>query len=1424
MRRNHLTYASVAAILIGMAGPIPLGDVLAADVRGRILDRSSTLEQPAPPSSESDIGTLAAASGMPGSDVLIMRESAKKLPGTSPRFTTVMRDEKRNPFFASGSAVMTASVRKHLDALVRDIAGKRNIMIAITGHTDNERISARLKSQFVDNQALSEARAFVVAAHLRTALKLDATQLAVAGKGDENPVADNATEEGRAANRRVEIQVWYDEVQDAPKGVEAVPQCGSSDQSAQIPFNITVDGVPMENEKGRTEADRQRCADIALEKADIRIHYDPLATAPALNTWTTPNGALRSTPLFFYTYSNYAFWIKRAEIRIFEKGTNSQQRPYAIVPVRINEPASWQAPADAPDRLYFLLRVYDEKDRFDETAAKELILLTSRKPQPDEESQERERRIGYGENSRVLANIPAQGGTITVDGAKIRQGQSVTALGIPVPVDRNGKFALRQIMPAGPHAVEVSVLDEKGHGMVYRRNISIPDHGWFYVAIGDLTVGRNSTSGPAQLVTNDATDHYDNKTYIDGRGAFYLKGKIKGDYLLTMSADTRERPIRDLFSNFDSKDPSYLLRNINPDTYYPVYGDDSTIVDDAPTQGKFYVKIEKGDSSIMWGNFQTQWTGTELTQYSRGLYGANLVLSPQDTTKYGERKTAVNAFVAEPGTLASREEFRGTGGSLYYLQHMDITQGSERVWVEIRDKDSQMVLERHQLASAQDYDVNYLQGRIMLRAPLPSVADGSTLVQTSILNGNPVFLVVSYEYVPGMTDIGGLAGGVRATQWLNDNIRLGVTGYRQGEDQSRQGLAGGDFILRYKPGTYMKGEFAHSEGAGTGTQSSITGGFGFNTLQGNDADRANAWRLEGALDFSELREDSKGKISAYWQNRERGFSGPGQVTLDSERMEQAGLAAQLPLGEKITLGLKADNRDSDSQTFRAGEASLAYRANNSVTVSAGVRADDRKVLVPNASQTLSEDGERVDAIARIDYRPLAKKQADRASAQKPLSESEKKQPQPAEQSAIATQSTTTAVSSASTSTAAPQADAKPAVQYEPWGLFAYGQGTLARSGSRSENDRVGVGANWQITPRFKLEGEVSTGDGGVGGKLSGDYRIDDRSNVYLTYINETDRPELAYRGRIGTFVLGSGYKISGQTRVYTESRWVNGAGPDSLVQAFGLDYAPNDRWTYGVKGEIGEVNDEVSGDLKRYALGLSAAYKYEGLKYAGALEYRNESGTIEKRETWLLKNSTGYQATPSLRLLGKLNLSYSHSSQGDFYDGNYTELVMGAAYRPVRHDKLNTLFKYTYFANVPSPGQLTPTNLVADYSQRSHVLSIDTIYDLVSWLSIGAKYGLRIGELKMTKTDGDWYSSRADLIVLRADFHLVREWDALVEARRLKVYEADDERMGFLVGIYRHVTNNVKIGAGYNFTDFSDNLTDLSYRSRGWFVNVVAAF
>jgi outer membrane protein OmpA-like peptidoglycan-associated protein len=1376
-----------------------------------------------------------------------------------------VRDHIAGNNFESGRAKLLPAAVAELDKLLASLKDKQDVRIEIVGHTDSQRIAKRLLPVYPNNQALSEDRALSVATYLKTRLNLPATAFTASGKGESQPVATNGTPEGMAKNRRVEIRAWYAETLAsapvAPVRKPVADHCVINPEARGLPFSVTVDGQPVDTDGKVLEADRQRCVDVALEKADIQIKYDPLNVSPALNVWVMPSTAVRNKTVRFGTYTNYAWWIKRSELRIFAKGQNAQEAPVAIVPLTAGQIAEWQAPVNAPSELMYVLRVEDKDGQFDETVMKPLHLLEQGDPLVDAARLKRERLSGWGESSLQLRNIPVRGGAVTINGEKIKQDETVSAMGVSVPVDDNGKFVMRQIVPAGPHSVEVAVKDKDGVGASFRRNLSVADNDWFYVAVADLTVGRDRTSGPAPIVMND-TQHYNNETWIDGRGAFYLKGKIKGEYLLTASADTREQPFKHLFTNFQAKDPNYLLRRIDPNRYYPVYGDDSTITDDAPTQGKFYVKLEKDSSYVMWGNFQTRWTGTELTQYSRGLYGANVVWDSKETTTYGEKNTSVNAFVAEPGTLQSREEFRGTGGSLYYFRNMDITEGSERLWVEIRDKDSGLVVQRTPLTAAQDYEINYLQGRVTLRAPLPSVTDGSTLVQTSAMNGNHVYLISTYEYVPGLTAISGSSVGVRASHWINDHFRLGASLYRQGENAQDQKLKGLDTTLRYKPGTWLKAEYAESDGIGNTALTSMTGGFDFaQNIMANQ--RATAKRIDVAVDLADISEQ-RGRLAAYWQNRGEGFSGPGLATIGGEAMTQKGLAATVPVTDTTEVSAKADQKDALSQNIHSVEAAVRHKIDAEWGVSGGVRQDQRSNanrggIITNASPLLSQNGSRTDVIVRVDYRPLEEGQATPEATEQTAGAattvaSDILQPAPVTSMLPATNAQGNAqVVSDATSAVGVAAARIAGLQYKSWDTYGFVQGTAARSGERRQNNRVGLGGSWQVSDRVRLGAEASAGNGGLGGRLSGNYQVDDRSTVYLSYSMETESQDYNYGGRQGTLTSGTHYRYSDQIGMFGETRWTNGEGPKSLTNAFGVDFAPNDRWTTGVKFETGTLSDPVSGDLKRNAIGLTGSYKEKDLKITSSIEYRTDKtttlgtpagssscsstnlisglcqggigGSSNNRQTWLLKNTAQYQLDPAWRLLGKLNLSRSNSSQGAFYDGDYTEAVIGAAHRPVDNDRWNTLFKYTYFYNLPSPGQIdSVTGSAMDYTQKSHVLNIDTTYDLFNWLSVGAKYGMRFSQLRASKTTGDWYGSRADLMVLRADLHFVKEWDAVIEARRLRVKEAEDARSGFLVGVYRHVTQNVKAGVGYNFTDFSDDLTDMSYRSRGWFLNVLATF
>lgn len=105
--------------------------------------------------------------------------------------------------FASGKADLTNDLSA-LAAAIGAVLETQTGPIRIVGHTDSVPPSGR--GQFKTNEQLSEARAQTVAA-LVTANLTDKDRVSVEGLGPVEPIADNATKEGRARNRRVEIMI-----------------------------------------------------------------------------------------------------------------------------------------------------------------------------------------------------------------------------------------------------------------------------------------------------------------------------------------------------------------------------------------------------------------------------------------------------------------------------------------------------------------------------------------------------------------------------------------------------------------------------------------------------------------------------------------------------------------------------------------------------------------------------------------------------------------------------------------------------------------------------------------------------------------------------------------------------------------------------------------------------------------------------------------------------------------------------------------------------------------------------------------------------------------------------------------------------------------------------------------------------------------
>ena len=1051
-------------------------------------------------------------------------------------------------------------------------------------------------------------------------------------------------------------------------------------------------------------------------------------------------------------YWNYDAFIERAELRIFDADKSTRGEPVQKADVvdgqvTLNVNSDNAASFNTPEMMVYVLRAYNVDGSFDETAPKTLRLGDGEFDLTEEEWTH-EARTAFGQNSLLIDNIRVRGGSVRVYGRNV-PGETVDVMGQTIIVDGDGKFISEQILPTGEQSIEVKVAGENGSENRILRSVDVKNKDTFYVAQIEATIGEN--------IAEDASG---DRSFEEGRVAFYVRSRLNDRWAVTATADTGEAEIENLFSGLDDKDLGQLLRRLDPERFYPTYGDDSTIEQDAPTSGKFYARIERDDDYALWGNYQTNFNDTEFARVQRTLYGAKLHWDENgNPTKFGDDRTRLTAFIAEGGSRQGRDELRGTGGSVYYLRNGDIAIGSEILRIETRDSVSGLVIESRRLAYGSDYDMDFIQGRVILNQPLGSRSDDGRLFRDGSQSGNETVLVIDYEFTPifGASDDAAVYGA-RGSRWFGDHVKLGATYNHDTDGGAESDLYEVDLTLQYAAGTYIKGEFAKTKGLGVQTYQSNDGGFTFNPLdRGGLADDTSAkgYAIEAAVDFNEIDGiNLDGNSYAYWRKRQAGFAGYSEAT--NQTIEQFGGGLNLDLSDALTLSARADVSDDKTLgTNSFAEGRVDYKATENITASAGVSFHDD--LRGNSGTSLG---------GRLDY------EFDDESK-----------------------------------------------------IYAYGQVGLTGDNQRV-TDRLGAGAEVRLSEKIIGGGEVSTGEDGLGARASLRYQYEDGDEYYLAY----DLPLNAQaQSNLGTFNFGARRRYSDSLSVYGEERLqFNETGLNGVTHAYGVDYKPGN-WNFGLSGEVGRVDN-----LDREAFSGTVGYASDRMKAGITGEWREDENidTGDERRTWLLRSTASYLASEELRLQGKLNLAFSDQSRPDadlgpqsFNEAEFKEASIAAAYRPIWDDRFNMLAKLVWLEDL-SPTSQRFNGETLNYRQKSTIASVDTSYDIAPKWTLGGKYAFRAGSVTSNRESLDFTRSEAQLGVLRLDYHATHKWDAVLEGRILDIGNGTITREGGLLGVYRHVNDNAKIGVGLTWGGIEEEyLAAIGEEDElGWYLNVVGKF
>ncbi len=368
-----------------------------------------------------------------------------------------------------------------------------------------------------------------------------------------------------------------------------------------------------------------------------------------------------------------------------------------------------------------------------------------------------------------------------------------------------------------------------------------------------------------------------------GRAAGYIKGCIQGKYLLSMRFDTQ--------SNEDNR----LFRDIQPDEFYPVYGDSSVKGFDAQSTGKLYIRVDKDHSYALYGDFTTYSAdGSEsLGRYGRALTGAQF---------HGEDdKYSATAFVSRTSASRIVQEKRANGTSGVYQSGVsDIRPQSEIVEIIIRDRNNPgRVISATQQTRFTDYTLDGFTYGLLFRRPIPSFDE----------DGNPIFIRVTYERETGGPDftVSGVAGQLK----IGNRLQVGAGIVQDDDPTKKMNMRSVNGALRLSDDTVLVAEYAQTETPEFGTA--------------------------GASRF-ELRKDGANfQARAYTGTASLGFNNP-EAALTRGRSE-SGVQLSAKIGAKTQISAEAI-RTKDGQSgakTQGAQIGVDHAFTNDIRGSVGIR-------------------------------------------------------------------------------------------------------------------------------------------------------------------------------------------------------------------------------------------------------------------------------------------------------------------------------------------------------------------------------------------------------------------------------------------------------------------------------------------------------
>ena len=973
----------------------------------------------------------------------------------------------------------------------------------------------------------------------------------------------------------------------------------------------------------------------------------------------------------------------------------------------------------------------------------------------------------------VYATLETTGGRILLAGAATDEagprGRDAdrTTPGVQLMV-RQGVARFSLLAPMTPQDVQlrVTVGAQEASGLVS----FVPDMRDMVAAgLVEGVINLSGRGGLVEPVRNNNTfereiEHFshvfnDGKGSMGARAAFFLKGVVKGEYLLTASYDS------------DKEVRSRLLSEIQPDEFYPVYGDASLKGDDTKSNSPLYVRLDKGKSYLLYGDFSTgdgfsQRGGTgavaSVQQRSLGAYNR----SATGVRWHGEKDGAMGNVFAFRDTLRQVvEEFASQGSGPYGLRNNTALVDSEKVEVLVRDRNvPTRILSVRPLARLADYSFEPFSGRIILNQFLGAF-DADL---------NPVTLRVTYE-----VDQGGDAFWVMGAdgQWrINETFEVGGSLVEDQNPLAAFRLASLNLSWRLAPQTLLVAEVAQT------TTEVNTNPFNTNTqpgLLGQLGDvSGQAWRVELAHEG----ERTEGRV----------FVGQSDTTfnnsaapLNGGRVEALARGAyKLSDSTKLYAQVQhSADRNSGTSESDAAQVGITQKLGERLTLDVGLRA-----LRESAGTTLATQASPFASTAGLT-------------------------------GSIATGAGGGAVGFGNQAL-------DPATGLPLIAMGSTPNGTTSTNTTGLDSDSLRVGLGFKATDRLTVGGEIEhdiSGDARQRYALGADYLIAERTRLYARAETQTG---LSSPSAVSTDSNNSRALIFGvdttywrDTQVFSEYRLRDAlSGRDNQMASGirnGWDFAPGLRLNTAY-----EFTQVVSGAAPTtQAVSVGVDYTAHPLwKGSTKLEYRTSGDVSSTNTTNEAFNTTLWQVMAARKLdrdwtflARNYLLQTQYDARGDVFQDR---VQLGVAYRDTDTNRINALAKYEYKTE-----QDASNAAVGTLDSKAHIVSLHADWHPSRpwWLT-----GRTAAKWQKDQFEGGVQSSfRAQLLSGRVVYDVTENWDlGLMGAVQFGQYGARQHALGLEAGYL--LKQNLWLSVGYNHAGFAADrdLSGYEYTREGVYLRL----